>query len=218
MKTDSQLQSDVLHELNWRPSVNAAHIGVTANNGVVTLSGQVHHYTQKMNAEETAKRVSGVVALANDIEVEAPGSTKHSDQDIAEAALAAIKWDFEVPKDKLTLTVKKGWVTLEGVVDWQYQKEAAARCVRYLLGVIAVTNLITIKPNVTWIDVKGKIENAFLRVIKARPEHITVNTHDDGTVMLSGAVASWSEREMAVAAAWAAPGVTSVIDDLVVAH
>lgn len=218
MKTDSQLQSDVLHELNWWPSVNAAHIGVTAHNGVITLTGQVTHYTQKMSAEESAKRVYGVVALANDIEVESRSGMKHSDQDIAEATLAAIKWDFEVPKKKITLTVSKGWVTLQGIVDWHYQKETAARCVRYLLGVIAVTNLITIKPNVMWIDVKGKIENAFKRIAKANPQHITVNTHDDGTVMLIGTVASWSERDLAVAAAWAAPGVTAVVDDLVVAH
>ena len=174
MKTDSKVQSDVLHELNWWPSVNAAQIGVTAHNGVITFTGQVTHYTQKMSAEEIAKRVYGVTALANDIE--SRSGMKH------------------------------------------YQKEAAAGCVRYLLGVIAVTNLITLKPNVMWIDVKGKMENAFKRIAKANPQHITVNTHDDGTAVLAGTVASWSERDLAVAASWAAPGVSSVVDNLVVAH
>ena len=175
MEADSKIQSDVLHELNWCPSVNAAQIGVTAHNGVISLTGQVTHYTQKMSAEEIAKRVYGVVALANDIEIESRSSMKH------------------------------------------YQKEAAAGCVRYLLGVIAVTNLIALKPNIMWINVKGKMENAFKRIAKANPQHITVNTHDDGTAVLAGTVASWSERDLAVAASWAAPGVSSVVDNLVVA-
>lgn len=175
MKADSKLQSDVLHEINWWPRVNASQIGVTGHNGVITLTGQVTHYTQKMSAEEIAKRVHGVVSLANDIEIESRSGMKH------------------------------------------YQKEAAAGCVRYLLGVIAVTNLITFKPNVMWIDVKGKMENAFNRIAKANPQHITVNTHDDGTAVLAGTVASWSERDLAVAASWAAPGVSAVVDNLVVA-
>jgi len=176
MKADSKLQSDVLHELNWWPSVNAQQIRVTTHNGVITLTGQVTHYTQKMSAEEIAKRVYGVVALANDIEIESRSGVKH------------------------------------------YQKEPAAGGVRYLLEVIAVTNLITLKPNVMWIDVKGKMENAFKRMAKANPQHITVNTHDDGTAVLTGTVASWSERDMAVVASWASPGVSAVVDNLVVAH
>lgn len=176
MKTDSKVQSDVLHELNWWPSVNAAQIGVIAHNGVITFTGQVTHYTQKTSAEEIAKSVYGVTALANDIEIESRSGMKH------------------------------------------YQKEAAAGCVRYLLGVIAVTNLITLKPNVMWIDVKGKMENAFKRIANANPQHITLNAHDDGTAVLTGTVASWSERDLAVAASWAAAGVSAVVDNLVVAH
>jgi osmotically-inducible protein OsmY len=213
MKTDSQLQGDVLAELRWWPSVNASHIGVAAKDGVITLTGQVTHYTEKTAAESAAKGVYGVKGMANDIDVEPPGSNKHSDQDIAEAALSALKWAFDVPNDKVKVVVKKGWVTLEGTVDWQYQKDAAARCVRYLMGVKAVTNQIAIKPTAKWIDVKSKIEDAFRRNADLEARRITVNTHD-GQVTLSGSVSSWSERREAVTAAWAAPGVTSVKNDL----
>lgn len=176
MKAEPKLKSDVLRELNRWPSGNAAQIGVTTDNGVIPLIGQVTHYTQKMSVKETAKCVYGVVALANDIEVESRCGMKH------------------------------------------YQKEAAARCVRYLLGVIAVINLIAVEANVMWITIKGKIENAFERIAKANPQHITVNAHDDGTAILTGTVPSWSEGDLAVAASWAAPGATAVVDDLVVAH
>ena len=216
MKTDSQLQGDVLAELKWWPSVNAAHIGVAAKDGVVTLTGQVAQYTEKAAAEDAAKGVYGVKGMANDIAVEPPGSNKHSDQDIAEAALSAMKWDFEVPNDKVKVVVKNGWVTLEGTVDWQYQKDAAARCVRYLMGVTAVTNQIAIKPTAKWIDVKKEIEDAFRRNADLEARRITVSTHD-GKVTLTGSVSSWSERNQAVSASWAAPGVTSVKNDLTVA-
>ena len=215
MKTDTKLQSDVLAELNWWPSVNAAHIGVAANNGVVTLTGQVTHYTEKTAAEDTAKGVYGVQGIANDIEVTLPGSGKHSDQDIAQAALSALKWDFEVPDDKVKVVVKDGWITLDGTVDWQYQKDAAARCVRYLMGVKWVNNLIAIKPTAKWIDVTNKIEDAFRRNANLEARRISVAT-SDGTVTLSGSVSSWSERDQAVSAAWAAPGVNSVHNELTV--
>ena len=215
MKTDSELQGDVLAELKWWPSVNAAHIGVAAKDGVVTLTGQVTHYTEKTAAEASAKGVYGVKGIANDIEVEPPGSSKRTDQDIAEAALSALKWDFQVPGDKVKVVVKKGWVTLEGTVDWQYQKDAAARCVHYLMGVTRVSNQIAIKPTAKWIDVKNKIEDAFRRNADLEARRITVNTHD-GKVTLTGSVSSWSERNEAVSASWAAPGVTSVKDNLTV--
>jgi osmotically-inducible protein OsmY len=215
MKTDAKLQSDVLAELNWWPSVNVAHIGVAANNGVVTLTGQVTHYTEKTAAEDTVKGVYGVKGIANDIEVTLPGSGKHSDQDIAQAALSALKWDFEVPDDKVKVVVKDGWITLDGTVDWQYQKDAAARCVRYLMGVKWVNNLIAIKPTAKWIDVTNKIEDAFRRNANLEARRISVST-SDGTVTLSGSVSSWSERDQAVSAAWAAPGVNSVHNELTV--
>jgi len=215
MNTDKKLQADVLDELNFWPSVNAAHIGVTAKDGVVTLTGQVAHYTEKSAAEDSAKGVYGVKGIANDIVVETPGSFKRTDQDITEAALNSIKWDFDVPKDKVKVIVKDGCVKLEGTVDWQYQKDAAARCVRYLMGVSLVTNDIAIKPTAKSTDVKSKIEDAFRRNADLEARRITVNSQD-GKVTLTGSVSSWSERDEALSAAWAAPGVSSVSNDLVV--
>jgi osmotically-inducible protein OsmY len=215
MSTDSQLQSSVLAELKWRPSVDSAHIGVTADDGIVTLTGQVHHYAEKLAAEDAAKEVFGVKGIANDIKVETAGSLTRSDKDIAEAAADALKWDYEVPDDKVKVVVKEGWVTLSGNVDWQYQKDAAYRCVRYLLGVVGVTNNVSIKPSTKWIDVKTKIEDAFRRNADLDERRISVVTND-GRVTLTGTVRNWSERNAAVSGAWAAPGVTWVEDDLVI--
>ncbi len=215
MKTDSELKSDVQAELEWQPTVDAAHIGVAANNGVVTLTGEVAHYAEKSAAEDAAKKVYGVKAVANDIEVVLPGSLRRTDADIAAAALNSLKWDFEVPKDKVTVTVQNGWITLEGTVDWPYQKDAAQRCVRYLMGVKGVTNSIALKPKATPEGVKGKIEEAFRRHADVDARRIAVNTYN-GKVTLSGSVSSWSERDEAESAAWAAPGVTCVEDQLAV--
>jgi osmotically-inducible protein OsmY len=213
MNTDAQLKDNVLSELKWWPNVDAAHVGVTAKEGVVTLTGQVGHYAQKTAAEDAAKVVYGCMGVANDIKVELPGSDKRTDQDIALAALNALNWDIQIPRDKIKVVVKDGWVTLAGTVDWQYQKEAAERCVRYLMGVVFVTNTIAIKPIAKWIDVKNKIEDAFRRNADLEARRITVGTFN-GAVTLSGTVASWSERHEAVTAAWAAPGVTSVENEL----
>ena len=215
MSNDTQLQSSVLAELKWRPSVDAAHIGVAADDGIVTLTGQVHHYTEKLAAEDAAKDVFGVKGIANDIKVEPLGSPTQSDKDIAAAALSALKWDYEVPDDKVGVVVKDGWVTLNGTVDWQFQKDAAYRCVRYLLGVMGVINSIAIKPSAKWIDVKTKIEEAFRRNADLDARRITVAT-SDGRVTLTGTVRNWSERNAAVSSSWAAPGVTWVEDDLVI--
>ncbi|MBC8136642.1 MAG: BON domain-containing protein [Fibrella sp.] len=215
MKTDSQLQTDVLDQLQWRPDVNAAHIGVAANSSTVTLTGQVAHYVEKAAAESAAKGVYGVKAVANDITVEIPGTSTRTDQDIAQAAVNALKWDFEIPKDAIKVVVKNGWVTLEGMVDWQYQKDAAKRCVQYLMGVSAVNNAIVVKPKVNTTDVKSRIEESFRRNADVDARRISVSA-SGGTVTLSGNVSSWSERSEAVTAAWAAPGVSSVNDQLAV--
>jgi osmotically-inducible protein OsmY len=215
MSDDTQLQSSVLAELKWRPSVDSAHIGVTADDGIVTLTGQVQHYTEKLAAENAAKDVLGVKGIANDIKVEPEGSLKQSDKDIAAAAIGALKWDYEVPDGKVKVVVNDGWVKLDGTVDWQFQRDAADRCVRYLRGVVGVTNEISIKPSAKWIDVKIKIEDAFRRNADLDARRISVVT-SDGRVTLTGTVRTWSERDAAVSSAWAAPGVTRVEDDLVI--
>jgi osmotically-inducible protein OsmY len=206
---DSRLKDDVLSELKWWPSVDAAHIGVTARDGVVTLSGQVAHYSERSGAEHAAKSVYGCMGIANDIEVEMLEAGKRSDTDIALAAVNALRWDIRIPPEKVKVYVKDGWVTLDGTVDWQFQKEAAERWVRYLMGVVSVSNNIAIKPVAKSIDVKNKIEEAFRRNADLEARRITVAAFD-GAVTLAGSVATWSERDDAVAAAWAAPGVTSV--------
>jgi len=216
MKTDAQLQTDVLAELRWQPSIDAANIGVSANDHVITLSGQVAHYMERSAAETAAKAVYGVNAVANEIDVQLIGSSHRSDKDIAEAAVNVLKWDIEVPDDKVKIVVAKGSITLSGSVDWQYQKDAAARCVQYLTGVVSVFNIISIKPRVTWSEVTSEIKEAFRRNADIDARRIDVSTHD-GTVTLNGNVSSWAERDQAINAAWAAPGVKSVTDELSVA-
>ena len=215
MKTDANLQEDVLDELKWWPNVEAAHIGVTASNGVVTLTGQVGHYADKAKAESAAKAVSGVLGIANDIVVEPAGSSMRTDQDIAAAALNAMKWNSEVPVDKITVVVNKGCVRLEGTVDWQFQRDAAWRAVHYLLGVKGVTNSVSLQPTVRWADVTVGIEDAFRRNAHLEAGSIRVST-DSGKVTLAGTVRTPNEREEAGSTSWAAPGVTRVVNDLLV--
>src|SRR5258706_9159516 len=190
MKTDSELQRDVLDELSWEPSVNAAHIGVSVKDGVVTLSGHVPSYAEKYGAELAAKRVYGVKAVANELEVKLPGSSKRSDEAIAVAAVKALQSNLLVPADKIKVTVRNAWVTLEGEVDWQYQKEAAERTLRYLTGVAGVTDVITIKPRVTPAEVKSKIEEALKRSAEMDARRVGVEVRD-GEVILRGSVRSW---------------------------
>ena len=207
MKTDSELRRDVERELEWDPSIDARNIGVAAKNGVVTLTGYVSSYADKWRAERIAKRVSGVTALANEIEVKL--STERTDPDIAEAARSSLKADSRVPADRIKVIVERGWVTLEGTVDYYYQKSAAESDVRYIAGVRGVTNALVVTPKVSPTDIRMKIEEALKRSAQLDANRISVET-EGSKVILSGTVRSWAEREEAEMAAWAAPGVTQV--------
>jgi len=207
--TDEQIQKDVLAELKWDARVMPNEIGVSVKDGIVTLTGWVDSYTKKWAAEEAAHRVRGVKAVANDIEVRLPSSAERTDADIAAAAVRALEWDASLSIVNLDVTVSKGWVTLKGEVEWQYQKEDAERVVRRLAGVKGVTNLITVKPRVTPSDLKQKIEQALIRSAATDAQRITVEVQGS-KVILKGTVRSWAEREEAERTAWLAPGVTAV--------
>ena len=211
--TDQEIQADVLAELRWDSSVQANEIGVSVKDGVVTLSGAVDTYLKKWRAEEAAHRVNGVIAVANDITVRTIG--ERTDADIAAAAVHALKWNASIPADKIQVTVDKGWVTLKGDVEWQYQRQEAERVVRRLWGVKGVSNTVLLKPHVEPEQVRRKIMEALRRSAQLDASRITVET-TGGEVVLKGTVRSWVERDEAERAAWAAPGVTKVDDHIVI--
>lgn len=214
--TDRELQEMVLNALEWEPGVDAARIGVIVRDGVVTLSGTVTTLHQKWAAERAARHVYRVRAVANDIEVSPDQASARTDSAIAEAAANALTWNAAVPLDSVTATVRQGWITLTGSVDWQYQRQAAEHAVQHLFGVKGVSNSILVKPHVTAGDVKAKIQNAFKRSAEVDASHVEVDARD-GRIVLRGTVKSLSERTEAERAAWGAPGVTAVDDRLVVA-
>ena len=207
VRSDKDIRESVLLELEWDPKITSSDIAVAVKDGIVTLSGFVHTYWEKVEAEKVAKRIYGVRGVANDIEVKL--ASTRTDPEIARDAVHELENHISIPGDKLKVTVKNGVVTLEGTVDWQYQKALAESAVKKLKGVVAVINDIEIKPQVSPTDVKGKIEEALRRSAELDARRISVEV-EGSTVKLFGSVRAWAERGEAERAAWAAPGVTKV--------
>lgn len=210
---DLELRQFVVDELEFEPSLDAANIGVAADSGVVTLTGYVTDYSQKLAAERAAWRVKGVKAIAQEIEVRLPGHVRNSDDEIAERALNILAWSA-VPAKDLRVKVANGWITLTGQVDWNYQRDAAEREVRKLSGVVGVINDIELKPSARMVDVKQKIEDALQRHAEVEARKIKVEIRGAGSVCLEGEVDSWDERKAVERAVWSAPGVRSIDDRL----
>ena len=214
--SDRTLKQAVEDELEWEPSINAEHIGVTAEDGVVTLTGHVGSYAEKFTAEKAAKRVKGVRGIAQEIEIRFPNDKKTSDDQIAKRALDIIAWDSTIPKDKVQVKVQDGFVTLSGQVDWHYQRADAEYAVRKLAGITGLFNEIQVKPKVQASDVKLRIENALKRNADLEASSIKVSVLN-GRVTLDGKVKAWYERDLAERTAWSAPGVISVEDHISIA-
>jgi osmotically-inducible protein OsmY len=215
MRTDKELQADVMHELQWEPSVGSAGIGVAAKDGAVTLSGHVNSYAEKVAADKAARRVYGVRAVADELAVELPSQNLHDDTDIAEAIARLLEWSVTVPRGAVTAKVSRGMVTLEGKVDWAFQLEAASKLVRDLTGVRAVVNLVKVKPKLQGKEIKAKITEALHRQAQLDARRIWLET-SNGNVIVHGQVSSWNEAETARKAVAAAPGVTRVDSRLVI--
>lgn len=215
MTHDMQLKNAVLAELSWEPSVGAAHIGVTAKNGIVSLSGHVETFLEKQAAETAVRRVKGVKGIAEEIEVRLPFSVKRGDDEIAAAAVDRLGWNASLPTDAVKVKVEKGWVTLTGQVDWHYQSDVAANDVRSLHGVVGVSNQVTLKPRVDTTKLTDNIRTAMHRSWFFNRDTISVHA-DGGEVRLTGTADSWHEREVAGMTAWSAPGATSVVNNITI--
>lgn len=215
MKTDIEIQKDVMEELKWEPLLTASEIGVAVKQGVVTLSGTVDTYSKKEEAESAAKRVSGVKAVAEDIEVKPFATSMKNDTEIARMIADSLKWHSAVQEEKIKVKVEDGWVTLEGGVEWEYQKEAIKNTIKNLTGVKGISNLITVKPSTTARDIKQKISLAFHRSATVDAGKIDVEIRDNKAI-LTGKVRSWAEKNDAENATWKAPGITSIENKLLI--
>jgi osmotically-inducible protein OsmY len=215
MKTDAELKHDVTTELEWEPSINATHVGVAVKDGVVTLSGHLDTYAEKVAIERAVRRVSGVLGLAVETDVKLDPNHRRSDSAIAGAAESAFRWNTLIPYERIQVQVEKGWVTLSGEVDWDFERQNAVRAVRTLKGVVGVSNTITLRQRLAAVNISNRIRDALIRHAADEARHIEVTAHG-GQVILQGKVDSWAERKEAIAAAWAAPGVFSVTCELVV--
>jgi osmotically-inducible protein OsmY len=212
MISNHQLRQDVLDELDFEPSVDANNIGVGVHEGIVTLTGFVSRYTEKVAAERAARRVRGVKAIAQEIEVRLPSDKKTADDEIAKRAVNILNWRFGVPANRIAIKVEKGTVRLSGDVDWQFQKQDAEEAVRHLTGVVHVCNRIRLQPSGQVADIKGKIQSALCRA-EVDASQITAEIKGD-KVVLTGKVGAWYERYLAEQAAWSAPGVSEVEDHI----
>lgn len=215
MKSDTQLRADVQAELAWDPAVASAGVGVIVDHGVVTLTGHLGSYAEKLAAERAVLRVGGVKALAVEISVKLAAGFERTDADIAQAVEHALAWNVQVPRDAVRPMVEGGWVTLTGEVEWDYQRQAAESTVRNLLGVTGITNLVKIKLQTCSADVERQVQNALIRVFRGEPRQVAVDV-TGSQVVLRGKVRSWAEREAVCGAVWSAPGVVSVVNELAV--
>lgn len=215
MKTDAELKSDVSEELAWDPAINAAHVGVAVDRGVVTLTGHVETFAEKHAIERAVQRVKGVRLVAVELDVKLAPDHRRSDTEIAHAVESALKWNAVVGPSPLQVKVEKGWVTLGGQVSWAYQRAAAEKAVRNLLGVTGVSNLVEIRPAATVAQVASQIGKALARQAEREARHVNVSVNGS-EVTLQGHVHSWAEAAAAAGAAWSAPGVTRVVNELVV--